>query len=103
MQNLIGNAIKYTPPMGQVCVKLSASAEEVCVAVSDTGRGMPPNQLSDIFDLYYRTDSARESSIKGTGLGLYIVSTLVKAHGGKIQATSELGKGSTFTFWLPRA
>lgn len=102
MQNLIGNAIKYTPPNGRVTVKLTASAEQVRVDVSDTGRGILPNQLGDIFELYYRTDTARESSIKGTGLGLYIVRTLIQAHGGKIEATSELNKGSTFSFWLPR-
>jgi signal transduction histidine kinase len=72
---------------------------EVAVSIADQGPGIPPEEQPRLFDRFYRASSA--GSRKGTGLGLYIVRMLAEAHGGSVRVTSEVGKGSTFTFTLP--
>jgi len=73
------------------------------VAVADTGEGIPPQDLPNIFERFYRVDKSRARATGGSGLGLTIAKRLIEAHGGKIEVQSELGKGSRFAFTVPRA
>jgi signal transduction histidine kinase len=98
--NLISNAIKYSQPGGRVEVSLSLFGNRFCVAVTDTGQGIPAQDLPRIFDKFYRV-KRDEDTAKGTGLGLSIAKQIVEAHGGGIWAESEPDVGSTFTFTLP--
>ena len=101
--NFIDNALQYTPTGGKVMVSLHADRGEAIVAVEDTGIGIAPENLPYIFDRLWRSDRARAQRREGTGLGMAIAQTLVRAHDGKIEATSELGVGSCFRVWLPIA
>ncbi len=103
LSNLIDNAVKYSRDAVQVAVEVAApSPDTVWVRVRDTGIGIPRSQLKRIFHRFYRFQ-AHGFKIKGTGLGLYIVRSIVKQHGGRVFAASEgEGKGSTFTVELPR-
>ncbi|MDG2304162.1 MAG: ATP-binding protein [Candidatus Binatia bacterium] len=102
LTNLIDNAIKYTEPGGRVEVRVEPSEAWVEARVSDTGLGIPEQDLARIFERFYRVDKARSREMGGTGLGLSIVRHLVQRMGGDIAVDSELGKGSTFSFRLPR-
>jgi signal transduction histidine kinase len=97
--NLIGNAVKYSPDGGDVVVRVAAAEDGVCVSVADSGIGMTPEQVSRLFGRYQRVLS--DAPIAGTGLGLYLSKGIVDAHGGRIWAESEPGRGSTFFFTLP--
>ncbi len=98
--NLIDNAIKYTPSGGEVSITAEANGAEVCVNVSDTGIGIPSDDISRIFERFYRVDKARSRALGGTGLGLAIVKHIIQGHNGRLDVKSELGKGSTFSFFL---
>jgi signal transduction histidine kinase len=100
--NLIGNAIKFSPNGGEITVQLLDTGEMVQVTVSDTGIGIPPDQLERIFERFYQVDGSVTRKYGGAGLGLTIVKRIVEAHGGRIWADSEPGHGSTFTFTLPK-
>jgi two-component system sensor histidine kinase BaeS len=96
LENLIVNALRYTPPGGTIRVTNSGDGEDALVAVTDTGAGIPPEDLARVFTRFYKSRDSR-----GTGLGLAIAKNLVAAHGGKISAESEVGKGTTIRFTLP--
>ena len=100
--NLISNAIKYTPPGGKITVSLTQEGDYLKVSVSDTGVGIPKEDLPRIFDKFYRVRTKETRQVIGTGLGLAIVKGIVEAHLGKIEVKSELGKGSVFTVYLPK-
>lgn len=100
--NLISNGIKYTPEGGKVWVTLSEENGLVKATVSDTGMGIHKEDLSKIFDRFYRVKSTETRQIVGTGLGLSIVKSIVDAHLGSISVESELGKGTTFTVCFPK-
>lgn len=100
--NLISNAIKYTPGGGRVEVALGVEGDYVKVSISDTGIGIPKEDLPRIFDKFYRVPSPETRQVVGTGLGLSIVKGIVEAHLGRIEVQSEVGKGSTFTVYLPK-
>jgi PAS domain S-box-containing protein len=100
--NLISNAIKYTPEGGKVWVTLSEEGGFVKATVSDTGIGIKKEDLSRIFDKFYRVKTTETRQIIGTGLGLSIVQSIVDAHLGSISVDSEVGKGTTFTVLLPK-
>ncbi len=100
LQNLLHNAIKFTPERGVVTVGAETAADEVQVFVRDTGPGIPPEHLDRIFERFYKTDSSRKSG--GSGLGLAIARHIVEGHGGRIWAESEPGDGATFYFTLLR-
>jgi len=102
VSNLIDNAIKYTPSGGRIDVKWEDIGKYVKVSVSDTGIGIPREDLPRVFERFYRGDKSRNPSLGGVGLGLSIVKHIVEAHGGKVGVESELGKGSHFYFTLPK-
>jgi two-component system, OmpR family, phosphate regulon sensor histidine kinase PhoR len=101
LQNLLDNAIQYTPSGGQITVSASADGVEVTFTVSDTGIGIPRVDQPRIFERFYRVDVARSREVGGTGLGLSIARHLVEAHGGRIWVESEVGRGSQFHFTVP--
>ncbi len=101
LQNLLDNAIQYTPRGGQIMVSASADGDEVTFTVSDTGIGIPRADQPRIFERFYRVDVARSREVGGTGLGLSIAKHLVEAHGGRIWVESEVGQGSQFHFTVP--
>ncbi len=102
--NLLGNALQYTPPGGEAGITASYQQNEVRVAISDNGIGVPPEDLAYLFTRFYRVDKSRARSIGGSGIGLTIAKHLVEAHGGRIWAQSPgAGKGSTFVFTIPLA
>ena len=101
LQNLLDNAMQYTPAGGQVMVSASAKGGEVVFTISDTGIGIPQADQSRIFERFYRVDVARSREVGGTGLGLSIAKHLVEVHGGRIWVESEVGQGSQFHFTVP--
>jgi signal transduction histidine kinase len=98
LANLIGNAVKFTPRGGSVQLSVEKRDGELVFCVSDTGPGIPPEQLGMVFDRYWQAD---RRSRQGSGLGLFIARSLVQAHGGRIWADSVVGVGSAFSFALP--
>ena len=101
MSNLCENALKYTDPGGQICIRASGRNDEVLIAVMDTGLGISREDLPRIWERSYRCDESRSQS--GLGLGLSLVKAFVQAHKGHVEVTSQPGKGSTFTISLPAA
>ena len=98
IDNLIDNAIKYTPENGVITINLSADDTEMLLSVSDTGIGISPQYQQRIFERFYRVDKARSQSLGGTGLGLSIVKNIAEKHLGDIQLVSQQGRGSTFSY-----
>ena len=101
LQNLLDNAIQYTPPRGHISVAASAGPREAVITVADTGIGIPLSDSERIFERFYRVDAARSREAGGTGLGLSIAKHIVEAHGGKLWVESEIGQGSAFSFSVP--
>ncbi|MGD1211952.1 MAG: ATP-binding protein [Candidatus Acidiferrales bacterium] len=103
LQNLLDNAIQYTPEGGQIRVSATAGAREATITVADTGIGIPLADQERIFERFYRVDAARSREAGGTGLGLSIAKHIVEAHGGRLWVESEVGRGSKFSFSVPLA
>jgi two-component system phosphate regulon sensor histidine kinase PhoR len=103
LDNLVDNALKYTPAGGVIRVRWHGEDGQVCLEVEDTGIGIPEADLPRIFERFYRVDKARSRELGGTGLGLSIVKHLVGAMHGSVQASSQLGQGTTFHVRLPKA
>ena len=103
LHNLLENAVTYTHKGGTINVAAITQGDWVEVCVSDTGEGIPAEDLPNIFERFYRVDRSRARATGGSGLGLTIARRLVEAHGGEIAVQSELGKGSSFSFTLPIA
>jgi PAS domain S-box-containing protein len=99
--NLTSNAIKYSPKGGRVWIRMDLVERNLRIQVQDEGMGISKEDLPKIFEQFYRVDNSLTYEVPGTGLGLSIVQAIVEAHGGKIEVASDLGKGSTFTVWLP--
>jgi two-component system, OmpR family, phosphate regulon sensor histidine kinase PhoR len=102
LDNLVDNAVKYTPDGGRIAVSWRAEDDQVCLEVADSGIGIPEADLPRVFERFYRVDKARSRELGGTGLGLSIVKHLVQAMNGSIIATSKLGQGTTFSVRLPK-
>ena len=100
--NLIDNAVKYSPPGSQVDVRVDQTGDQVVVRVADHGPGIPREHLPRLFERFYRVDKARSRDLGGTGLGLSIVKHIAQVHRGRVAVESTLGKGSTFSIYLPR-
>jgi len=98
--NLCDNALKYTS-RGSITLSLKKVGTQIELAISDTGKGIPDEDLPHIFDRFYRVDKSHSSATGGSGLGLAICHWIVSAHGGKMEVTSELGKGTTVQVSLP--
>jgi two-component system phosphate regulon sensor histidine kinase PhoR len=103
MTNLISNAIKHSAPDGEVVVTFSMRKKSVVTRVRDFGEGIPPEHLNRIFERFYRVDKSRSREKGGTGLGLAIVKHILEGHNTRAEVESQPGKGSTFSFKLPRA
>ncbi|QJW94017.1 sensor histidine kinase [Frigoriglobus tundricola] len=103
MDNLVDNAIKYTPNGGRITVRWGATADTVSFEVEDTGVGIPEADVNRVFERFYRVDKARDRAQGSTGLGLSIVKHLLQAMRGQVRVNSKLGKGTTFRVTLPRA
>ena len=101
IDNLLNNAIKYSPDGGTITVSMRTSDTQLAIEISDEGLGIPKQDLPKIFDRFYRVDKARSRAQGGTGLGLAIAKEIIKQHDGFIWAKSEYGVGSTFTIVLP--
>ena len=101
ISNLVANALRYTPPQGEVVLAARALPEAVEIVVRDTGQGIPAEDLPYVFDRFWRGDAARGRSSGGSGLGLAIARQLVRAHKGTIAVASAVGEGTRFTVTLP--
>ncbi len=101
LNNLVSNALKFTPEGGSVTLRALQSDGEVALEVSDTGPGISERDQTHLFQRFFRTDEARQMRIPGTGLGLSIVRAIVEQHGGRVYVRSQPGQGSTFGFTLP--
>jgi signal transduction histidine kinase len=101
--NLLSNAIKFSPGGGTITVRIHERDDQVNVYISDTGIGIPADELDRLFARFYRGGRPDEKHVTGTGLGLSIVKAIVEAHGGQVAVQSRQGYGSTFSFSLPRA
>jgi two-component system, OmpR family, phosphate regulon sensor histidine kinase PhoR len=99
--NLLDNAVKFNRPDGEVSIQVRAIDGKVRIAISDTGIGIPSEDLPRIFERFYRVDKARSRAMGGTGLGLSIVRHVVEQMHGSIDVTSQLGEGSEFTVIIP--
>ena len=97
--NLLGNALKFTPPGGEVVVAAHEEGEHVRFSIRDTGPGIPPEALEHLFDRFWQ---AQQGDRRGAGLGLSIAKGIVEAHGGQLRVESEVGRGSTFSFTVPK-
>jgi signal transduction histidine kinase len=101
IDNLLSNALKFTPPGGRVALRVFETAAAAHVEVSDTGMGISTEDQAQLFERFFRTSEATSNAIQGTGLGLAIVAAIVEAHGGSIAVESEIGFGTTFRIVLP--
>jgi signal transduction histidine kinase len=99
--NLLTNAFKFTKQNGDVRLTVESAGDHIEIRVSDTGAGIPPEQVSRIFEKFYQADNQRAASAMGTGLGLAIVKSIVDAHDGRIRCESKIGVGTTFVIELP--
>jgi len=102
LDNLLANAIKFSPQGGAIVVRVREVGDWLRTEVSDTGIGIPPDKLSRVFERFYQVDGTSRRRFGGTGLGLAIVKQIVEAHGGEVGVESTVGKGSTFYFTLPK-
>ncbi|PJF44191.1 MAG: hypothetical protein CUN55_05215, partial [Phototrophicales bacterium] len=98
LQNLISNAVKFSPDGGTVTITMSRKDNYACISVSDQGEGIPEDKLKRIFERFYRVPGISQ---EGIGIGLSIVKQIVEAHGGYVTVESTVGKGTTFSVFLP--
>ncbi|MCR4564087.1 MAG: HAMP domain-containing histidine kinase [Clostridiales bacterium] len=99
--NLVDNAVKFTPENGEIRLKLNGDEKNVTFSISNTGAGISPEEISKVFERFYKVDKSRSYDVKGAGLGLYIVKTVIEMHGGTVSADSVEGRYAEFTFTIP--
>jgi two-component system sensor histidine kinase/response regulator len=102
VRNLVSNGLKFTPEGGCIVISVTHDEHEVCVSIADTGIGIPKEKLPDLFRVDVKYQRAGTAGEKGTGLGLVLCKELIEQNGGSVRVTSEEGKGTTFTFTLPK-
>jgi two-component system NtrC family sensor kinase len=100
LDNLLGNAIKYTPAEGNVNVSMAMEVDQIVIKIQDTGVGIPPEEQGRVFEKFYRASNAAKGA-EGSGLGLAIVKSIVESHQGRVWVESIVGAGSTFVVLLP--
>jgi signal transduction histidine kinase len=100
--NIIDNAIRYSNSQGSITIKLAEQDHQNVISIQDSGTGIAQEEIPKIFNKFYRAKSARVNKTKGSGLGLTIAKSIVELHGGKIWVESEQGKGSVFSFTVPK-
>jgi len=101
LNNLLQNALRFTPKGGQVRITMACRDQGVTIQVQDSGEGIPPDALEQVFDRFYRTDQSRAREKGGSGLGLTIARGLVQAHGGTLTASNAPEGGAVFTIYFP--
>lgn len=101
LQNLLKNAVKYTPDFGKIFLTIQSDRNKIYLVVKDAGIGIPKHQQSRVFSKFFRADNAKIMDTEGTGLGLYIVKSIVNSFGGKVWFESEENKGTTFHVTIP--
>jgi len=101
--NLTSNAIKYTPPSGDIAIRISGVGDRARWEIQDNGIGIPQEAQRRLFEKFYRADNVLTIETEGTGLGLYLVRLIVEQFGGRVWCESEEGRGATFVFTLPTA
>ncbi|MDQ2808933.1 MAG: ATP-binding protein [Chloroflexota bacterium] len=101
-QNLIGNAVKYSPAGGPITMQVAAQGPDACVQVQDMGIGIPAAALPHLFQRFYRAANTAQEGISGIGVGLFVVREIVTLHGGRVEVSSSEGAGSVFTVYLPQ-
>jgi len=101
LENLIRNALKYTPQGGKISISLASRADRIAVAVSDTGQGIPADEADRVFDRYYQCEQDPQDDSKSAGLGLAIVRRILDLHGSSITVRAEADKGACFEFDVP--
>jgi signal transduction histidine kinase/DNA-binding response OmpR family regulator len=101
LQNLIQNAVKYSPDGGEILVRIDSDGMRASVVVTDSGIGIPPEALPQLFQRFYRASNVDPQQISGLGVGLYVVKEIVELHGGTVDVSSQVGAGSTFTLSIP--
>ncbi|MCR4924777.1 MAG: HAMP domain-containing histidine kinase [Clostridiales bacterium] len=99
--NLVDNAVKFTPNDGVISVSAITDNEKVIVRIKNTGEGIESEELGRVFERFYKVDKSRSFDVKGAGLGLYIIKSIIELHSGQITVKSEVGKYTEFVFWLP--
>jgi len=102
VENLVSNAIKYSPPDTEVSVSATAGDAAVLISVADQGYGISEQDLNRIFDKFYRVPRVQDAGVPGTGLGLALVREIAELHGGSVTVVSKLNAGSTFMLRIPR-
>jgi two-component system, OmpR family, phosphate regulon sensor histidine kinase PhoR len=101
LDNLLGNALKFTPEGGRISVTVTHLDSHIVLEVSDTGIGIPPEQLDKIFQRFYQVDGSSKRRFGGVGLGLALVKEIIESHDGIVAVTSTVGQGTTFRIALP--
>jgi signal transduction histidine kinase len=102
VENLVSNAIKYSPSGTEVALTASSDEDAVSLEVADHGYGIPEADLARVFEKFYRVPRVQDAGVPGTGLGLAMVREIAELHGGSVAVRSEVGAGSTFTLSIPR-
>ncbi|MEJ2562784.1 MAG: sensor histidine kinase [Anaerolineales bacterium] len=100
LDNLLNNALRYTPEGGTITLYAGASEDGVEMRVTDSGPGIEAQELPNVFNRFYRGDKSRQRETGGSGLGLAIAKSIVELHGGRIRVESEPGQGASFVIWL---
>ena len=99
--NLIDNAVKFTPDSGYIFIKDYKDSEKTFVSIRNSGDGIERDELNKVFERFYKVDRSRSYDVKGAGLGLFLVKSIIELHGGEIRVDSKVGEYTEFAFWIP--
>jgi signal transduction histidine kinase len=99
--NLIDNAVKFTPQGGYIFIKDYKDSEKTFVSIRNSGDGIEKEELEKVFERFYKVDRSRSYDVKGAGLGLFLVKSIIELHGGEVRVDSKVGEYTEFAFWIP--